>query len=129
MLVITTEKFKYQFYVYNTNMKEELLNNVNTFFSSAELVYNSKDYTSAATLYFKTIFVALDLILFNKIKKTPKDHSERFRILEKEFPETYQMLDKLFPIYRSTYSTTIDQETCEEIRKNVKKLLNENFGI
>ena len=109
-------------------MEEELLKNIKTFFASAELVYQSKDYTSATTLYFKTVFVALDLIIFRKLRLTPKDHTERFRIMEKHFPEEYKEMDKYYPIYRSTYSTTINQYTCGEIRNYVIRTI-KKIGI
>tara|TARA_Y100000310_G_C20580670_1_gene762798 strand:+ start:376 stop:714 length:339 start_codon:yes stop_codon:yes gene_type:complete len=110
-------------------MEEELLSNIRTFFKSAELVYKSKDYTSATMLYFKTLFVSLDLLIFKKLKYTPKDHTERFRILQKEFIQEYEMLDQYFNVYRSTYSTTIDKQICEEIRNYVTKTITEHFGI
>ena len=115
--------------VCNTNMEEELLNNIKTISASAELVYHNKDYTSATILYFKTLFMALDLIIFKKNKLTPKDHTERFKILQKDFPEHYISLDKYFSIYQSTYSTTVDQQTSEEIRKYVITIITQNFGI
>lgn len=80
-------------------------------------------------LYFKTLFVALDLLIYNKFKETPKDHTERFRMLQKDFAEEYKMLDRYFSVYRSTYSTTVDQKTCEEIRAYVHKTIKEKFGI
>ena|SRR3989338_10762828 len=110
-------------------MERELLNNIRTFFRSAELVYKNKDYTSATMLYFKTLFVTLDLLIFKKLRITPKDHTERFRILEKDFNEEYQMLDRYFQVYQSTYSTTVDQKTCEEIRTYVTKTIKEKFAI
>ena len=110
-------------------MEDELKNNINTFFTSAELVFNNKDYTSATILYLKTLFVALDLKIFRKNKSTPKDHTERFKILKKYFPEEYKLLDKYFPIYQSTYSTTVDKEIYEELRKYVTKFIKENIRI
>ncbi|MEK6826634.1 MAG: hypothetical protein AABX08_02590 [Nanoarchaeota archaeon] len=110
-------------------MEDVLLNNIKIIFNSAELVYDSKDYTSATILYFKTLFVALDLIIFNKNKFTPKDHTERFRILQRDFPNYYSILDKYFPIYQTTYSTMIDKGTCKEIRENVIKIIKKNFRI
>lgn len=105
-----------------------MLKNIKVFFQSAELVYQSKDYTSATMLYFKVLFVALDLLILKRLRFTPKDHAERFRILEKEFPAEYTALDKYFPIYRSTYSTTIDKDVCKEIKNYVSKTIKENFG-
>jgi|SRR3989344_5292828 len=106
-------------------MEEELLINVKTFWKSAELVYLTKDYTSAAILYFKCLFVLLDYILFKSIRKTPKDHSERFRLLEINFPELYRTTDKYFQVYRDTYSLKIEKEKCDEVRKNVSRIIKE----
>lgn len=129
MFSIPTKRFKYVFYVCITNMEKELLENIKTFLKSAELVYRAGDFTSATILYFKTLFAAMDLAIFKKKRLTPKDHSERFRILEKDFPTEYKLLDKYYDTYRSTYSTKTDKDTCEEIRKHVRKIVKENFGI
>jgi len=106
-------------------MNEELLKNIRNFWNSAELVYNSKDYTSATILYFKCWFAALDYIIFQSKKITPKDHSERFQILEREFKDKYKEIDKNYVLYRQTYSFTIDKSKCDNIRKIVRDMLDE----
>ena len=105
--------------------KEKLIENIKTILNSAELVYKTKDYTSSTILYFKTIFSILDLILLQSSGITPKDHTERFRMLENSHKELYEFIDKYFKIYRDTYSISIDKETCEDIRKNVKRIIKE----
>lgn len=121
-MVVPTEKFKYVFFVYSTNM-EELLENIKKILNSADLVYSSEDYTSAAILYFKAAFSAIDYILLSLKGKSPKDHTERFRIVEKEFPDLYTFLDKSFSVYRDTYSTSIDKETCDKVKEDVRSIL------
>ena len=106
-------------FVYHINMEKELLKNIKTFWSSAELVYKTEDYTSATILYFKCFFVALDYLLLKRTGKTPKDHTERFRMLEKDLPEIYKVLDKYFPLYRDTYSLNIEKYKCDEVKKHV----------
>lgn len=106
-------------------MEQELLKNIKTFYNSAELVYKTKDYTSATILYFKCLFAVLDYLLLKKIKKTPKDHTERFRLLQDAFPELYVILDKYFWVYRDTYSLSIGKEKCDEVRKNVTTIIAE----
>jgi len=106
--------------------QEELLKNIKTILGSAELVYSNKDYTSATILYFKAVFSILDYILLRSEGKTPKDHTERFRMLEDKYPELYRFLDKYFMIYRSTYSISIDKETCDKLRKNVNEIIKEH---
>ncbi|AJF62338.1 MAG: hypothetical protein QT11_C0001G0185 [archaeon GW2011_AR20] len=126
MFVLPTERFKYQFFVNNTNMiEDELIKNVKTILKSADLVYTNKDYTSATILYFKAIFSILDFIILGIKGKTPKDHTERFRILQQDFPELYASLDKYFKIYRDTYSISIDKETCDLIKEYVKRTAKE----
>ena len=104
-------------------MEEELLKNLKRILKSAELVHNSQDYTSATILFFKASFTAIDYIILISKGKTPKDHNERFRITEKEFPELYEFLDKTFSIYRDTYSVSIDKETCNKVKEDVKTIL------
>jgi len=116
-----TKSFKYLSNVCNTNM--DLEDNIKRILNSAEIVYNTKDYTSATILYFKTLFAILDLIILKKQGKTPKDHTERFRILQTSFPDLYEIIDKYFKIYRDTYTTSIEKEDCDKIRKNVKELI------
>ena len=103
--------------------KMTLLDHARTILSSAELVYNQHDYTSATILYFKVLFCALDAMLLRRTGKAPKDHTERFRLLETIDPASYELLDKYFPIYRDTYTTTIDKTTCERVRHDVKKII------
>ena len=105
--------------------QDELLKNIKTILGSAELVYVNKDYTSATILYFKAVFSILDYILLKFEGKTPKDHTERFRMLQDKYPELYGFLDKYFSIYRSTYSISIDKDICDKLRENVKKIIEE----
>ncbi|MBW2981325.1 hypothetical protein KY343_00465 [Candidatus Woesearchaeota archaeon] len=104
-------------------MMGELTENIKKILSSAELVYSNKDFTSATILYFKAVFSVIDLILLKSEGKAPKDHTERFRVLEKSYPDLYEFLDKYFKIYRDTYSTTIDKETCDKVKENVKRII------
>lgn len=98
------------------------------FKKSADMLYVRKDYTSATILYFKTWFAIQDYILLEKMGQSPKDHNERFRLLEKKFPQVYLELDKEFSTYRDTYSKIIDKTTCERIKKIVENELN-NYPI
>lgn len=80
-------------------------------------------------LYFKAIFVAYDLLLLKAALKAPKDHTERFQLLRTFFPEEYNLLDRYFSVYRSTYTLLIDEQTAKEIRSYVKKSINTHFRI
>lgn len=98
------------------------------FKKSADTLFELKDYTSATILYFKTWFAIQDKILLEKIGKAPKDHAERFRLLESNFKRTYILLDKEFGTYRDTYSRLIDDETAKRLKSLVENELN-NYEI
>ena len=104
-------------------MKEDLIKNIKTLMDSARLVYGVSDYTSATILYFKAAFTILDLILLQSEGRTPKDHTERFRMLQKSFPDLYEFIDKYFRIYRDTYSLSIDKETCDKVKNGIKQII------
>lgn len=106
-------------------MELELADNIKTIYGSAETVYRNKDYTSATILYFKALFSMIDLILLKAKGKSPKDHTERFRMLEEFNINLYEFLDKYFKIYRDTYSISINKETCDKLRENVKRVIKE----
>ncbi len=105
------------------DLQQRLRENINTFLKSANLVYDTKDYTSATILYFKAMFSVLDYFILSRVGKAPKDHEERFRILQSDFPDMYKVLDNLFPIYRESYRASISYEKCKEVKKNVEKLV------
>jgi len=107
-------------------MEKELIENIKKLKGSADLIYNNKDFTSATILYFKLCFSVLDLIILKSKGETPKDHNERFRMLEKEFPELYTFLDKYFDIYRDTYNSTTDKESCDKIKHGIEKIMAEH---
>jgi len=106
-------------------IQDELIKNIKVILKSADLVYSNKDYTSATILYFKALFSVLDFIILKIKGKTPKDHAERFRILQQDLPNLYGLLDKHFKVYRDTYSISIDKETCDTIKDYVKETIKE----
>ena len=99
------------------NLNMRLRKNIRNFFSSASLVYEHKDFTSAVVLYFKTIFAVFDFVILRERGVIPKDHSERFRILEESFPYFYLWLDKHYDVYRNSYRITIEKEVCDKIKE------------
>lgn len=109
----------------DTGLESTLKENARRFATSALRVYNEKDYTSATILYFKALFAVLDLVILKKKGLVPKDHSERFRILEKELPEQYAFVDAHFSVYQDTYRAKTAQEDCDAIKLYVEKCIAE----
>ena len=110
-------------------LERKLLENIKMFIRSANLVFNTKDYTSATILYFKALFSILDFLILKDIGKTPKDHEERFRILEENYQSLYKILDETFPIYRDSYKTSISLDRCKKVKDYVEILVKKyNIG-
>jgi len=107
------------------DFRKHLRKNIKDFIASADLVYEKKDYTSSAILYFKALFSVFDYILLVSGKGVPKDHSERFQKLKNSFIRFYVLLEKLYPIYRNTYALSVEKPKCDAVRDNVRKLVKE----
>ena len=105
-------------------LEQNLLAVIKGFLDSAFKIQTS-DNNSACVLYFKALFACIDYILLVKGLGVPKDHDERFRLLENNIPQLYMILDKLFPAYRRTYSTTADKQTCDMVKSYVKRIVKE----
>ena len=83
----------------------------------------SKDrYKNSVILFSKALFAICDILIQKKLNKLPKNHSERFRILEQYFKEVYEIVDEIFDKYTDSYSKPILKETCESIKNGIKKI-------
>lgn len=103
--------------------EDAILQNIRKFRASAQLVFEHDDATSATILTFKLLFAVVDYILLIQRGITPKDHGERFRLVQKWLPDLYEILDKDFPVYQDSYSRTIEKEVCKQIQKHVQAII------
>ena len=67
-----------------------------------------------------SLFICL---LYHKLKKLPKNHNERFRMLEEFFPEVYLIVDELFGLYTDAYSKPILKEASQKIQNGIKQII------
>lgn len=80
----------------------------------------------ATTAYFKAISQLIDLLVFRRTGFIPKNHTERFRIIERENRQLYLALDSAFKIYRDTYTSQITRQTCISVKHEIPKII--EFG-
>jgi hypothetical protein len=83
-------------------------------------------YKNAVILFSKSLFALSDILIYQRLKKLPKNHNERFRILEEFFPEVYEQVDALFTQYTDAYSKPIIKESCEAIKNGIKHIIATN---
>lgn len=105
-----------------TGKEEILVSNVEEYLESAEQALKEKKYNVAATLFFKAICAAIDLLLFKKEKSVPSSHTDRFRIVQQKYPDLYHLLDRDFPFYQDSYSHKISKEAVELLKEDAKTI-------
>ncbi|MEW6062923.1 MAG: hypothetical protein AB1571_00940 [Nanoarchaeota archaeon] len=88
----------------------------------AENEYKLGRYKNALILYSKAIFSMCDLLIAIKNLRLPKDHNERFRVLERYLPAVYKIVDKVFKKYTDTYLKPTDKESCEGMKNAIKEI-------
>lgn len=104
-------------------MKEKILTeNLNEYYDLAQESLNKKKYNSAATLFFKAICAAVDLLILKREGVVPSSHSERFRIIQSKYPIIYQIIDRDFPFYQDSYTQKINLEAVELLQQDAKRI-------
>ena len=99
-----------------------LAKNINEFYSEGINALKRNSHNSATSLFFKALAVLADWIILTKEGFIPKNHSERFRILEKKYLEVYHILDKDFPAYQDSYSISLNKSMAEVIKNDVERI-------
>ena len=72
------------------------------FFDSAEQNFASKRFNAATDSYFKALVSLCDYELRSKQGILPKNHQERFTLLEINYPFVYSIVSDLFITYTKT---------------------------
>lgn len=103
-------------------MADELVQTFLEEYQGAKDELNKTRFKNSAILFSKSLFAVCDILIQNKLNKLPKNHSERFRILEIYFKEVYDLVDEIFDKYTDSHSKPILKETCEAIKNGIKKI-------
>ena len=104
------------------SIQQDLIINAKEYFQNAMLCQKKKQYNSSVTLFFKTIATLTDLFILKKEGKIPTNHSERFRILQKNYPEIYKILDKNFPFYQDSYRLKLKLDVSKIFENDCRKM-------
>lgn len=104
------------------NKEEILIKSGKEYFYSAEDEFKKARYNSAVVLYFKALVSFSDLYVFQKTGDTPSSHNDRFKLTKEKFSEVYDLLDKDFPFYQSSYVQIMSKELAEVIKDDAKTM-------
>lgn len=100
-------------------MKDQLIQKAKNYYLLALFAETKGMHAEAVTNYFKALFALADLELYKRIEQLPKNHTERFALLQEHEPFLYKQLDSIFFIYRETYTKEVTQARVEFIRGKI----------
>lgn len=97
-----------------------LVKTAKEYFYSASDEFKKERYNSAVVLYFKSLISFTDLYILQNTGKSPSSHTERFKITKENFKEIYELIDKDFPFYQTSYFQIMSKELAEVIKDDAK---------
>jgi hypothetical protein len=103
-------------------IKKDLISNAKEYFQNALFAQKRRQYNTSVTLFFKTLSALADLYILTNEKKVPSSHSERFRILQKKYPEIYEIIDKNFPFYQNSYRSKLNLEVSKIFENDCRRI-------
>lgn len=102
----------------------ELIENAKEFLHSGEDNLDKKRYNAASADFFKAIVIICDYIIYTEIKRLPKNHADRFSLLEKYFPNIHSKVSSLFKIYIDSYNLKVPEKDALKTREYANDLKN-----
>ena len=92
-------------------------------YASAKLLYEKEMLKSAVILLSKALFALCDYLIFIKYAKLPKNHAERFRILQTKENQIYVVVDLIWSQYTDTYSRPSSVEAYRILNKTITQII------
>lgn len=79
-------------------------------------------YTPAVSNYYKALTTLCSYLITNKVRKTPKNHTEVFLFLRVSFPEIHKIVDGVFTTYTDSYEHLMKKDDCNKIKNAIKEI-------
>ena len=108
-------------------LMEELLKNIEEFLESGEDNLNKKRFNAAVSDFFKAIVILCDYIIYKEMRLMPKNHSQRFSLLERYFKEIYEKVSELFETYTKSYNLRLEEKDAVKLKNYSNEL--KNFAL
>ncbi len=95
-------------------------------YESASLLIKHQKQKSATILLSKALFAFIDYLLLKKYQKFPKNHTERFRLLETKEKDLYTLVDSVWSKYTDTYSKPSSEEAITLLKNTIQEIISKN---
>ena len=97
-------------------LMDKLFNNAIEFLESGEDNLKKERFNVAVSDFFKAIVIFCDHLIYTNMKIIPKNHNERFSLLNLHFKEIYTKVSELFKKYTESYNFKLKKEDALKIR-------------
>jgi hypothetical protein len=108
--------------MYSKDIKEDLKLNFKEFYEGGLDALFKKRYNLAVAAFFKSIAVLSDLKIYSILGTLPKNHNERFMILNTKFKPIYKIVSDMFKKYKESYNLRMEKSDAMEVQENVEKI-------
>ena len=95
---------------------DELLKNANEFLESGEDNLKKNRFNASVSDFFKAIVIFCDYLIYREMKIMPKNHNDRFSLLDKYFHEIYTNVSELFKTYIKSYNLRLDKDDVIKVK-------------
>ena len=103
---------------------EDLLKNVEEFLESGRENLSKNRFNAAVSDFFKAIVILCDYLIYKEIRVIPKNHNERFPLLERYFKDIYKKVSGFFGTYTKSYNLRLEKEKADELGRYANELKN-----
>mgnify|MGYP005641582211 CR=1 FL=1 len=104
---------------------EDLKSTFQEEYSAAQILKQHQKTKSVTILLSKSLFALVDYIIYQEFQKLPKNHSERFRILEQKFPEIYLLVDRVWSSYIDAYNKPAQEKSIKMLEGVIDEIINQ----
>ena len=108
--------------MYSKDIEKDLKLNFLEFYEGGKDAIKSRKYNLAVSSLFKAIAVLSDYKIYSELGSLPKNHSERFRILETKMIPIYKLVVVIFKKYTESYNLRMEANDAKQVLEHVEKL-------
>lgn len=98
-------------------------------YEAGELLLKNQMVKASIIMFSKATFALIDYLIFHKYLKLPKNHTDRFRILEIKEKEIYSNLSKIWSKYTDAYTKPSEHDSVNLFKEFIVKIIQENETI
>jgi uncharacterized protein (UPF0332 family) len=103
---------------------EILIKNALEFLESGEDNLKKQRFNAAVSDFFKSIVIFCDYLIYRETRILPKNHNDRFKLLENYFADIYKKVANLFETYIKSYNLSSTKNQAENLRNYAYELKN-----